>query len=111
MNTKQKRPGQGVNDGTKSHKNDTTVDVTQRQRQSIYHELCDKPSGLTTFYFRSELDIPHPGARIMELRRSGHDIVTIWDKDRMPGGRPHRVARYVLMPERQMDMFDSGVAS
>ncbi len=79
--------------------------TTASQRSIIYHELKKSKDGLTTFDIRSKFDIPHPGARVMELRNQGHEIVTVWDLDSMPGGYLHRVARYVLMPERQGRLF------
>ncbi|GAB6038193.1 helix-turn-helix domain-containing protein [Fundidesulfovibrio butyratiphilus] len=51
---------------------------------------------LTTLEARSKLDVLHPAARVMELRRRGHSIVTVWTTDLTPEGRPHRVARYIL---------------
>ncbi|GAB6036977.1 helix-turn-helix domain-containing protein [Fundidesulfovibrio butyratiphilus] len=51
---------------------------------------------LTTLEARSKLDVLHPAARVMELRRRGHSIVTVWTVDLTPEGRPHRVARYIL---------------
>ncbi|MCG7932630.1 MAG: helix-turn-helix domain-containing protein [Candidatus Thiodiazotropha lotti] len=71
------------------------------QRHIILYALKNSKHGLTTFEIRTKFDIPHPGARVMELRNQGHDIYTTWDYDSMPGGDLHRVARYVLMPERQ----------
>ncbi len=75
------------------------------QRSIIYQELRVSKDGLTTFDFRSKFDIAHPGGRIQELRKQGYEIVTVWDEDAMPGGYLHRVARYVLMPERQGRLF------
>lgn len=51
---------------------------------------------LTTLEARSKLDVLHPAARVMELRRRGHSIVTVWTVDITTEGRPHRVARYIL---------------
>jgi hypothetical protein len=71
------------------------------QRHTILNALQNNKQGHTTFEIRVKYDIPHPGARIMELRGQGYEIVTVWDFDAMPGGDPHRVARYILLPERQ----------
>ncbi|UCA15979.1 helix-turn-helix domain-containing protein [Ralstonia pickettii] len=54
---------------------------------------------LTTLQARSELDTLHPAARVQELRAEGHLITTVWTWDFSAAGFPHRVARYVLMPE------------
>lgn len=80
--------------------------TTANQRAIILKALRNTKDGLTTFGIRVGFDIPHPGARIMELRDRGYEIVTAWDEDSMPGGELHRVARYVLMPERQGRLFD-----
>lgn len=45
---------------------------------------------------RRLLDVLHPAARVMELRRDGYNIVTVWATDTTPEGNPHRVARYIL---------------
>jgi hypothetical protein len=71
------------------------------QRHIILNALENSKYGLTTFEIRTRFDIPHPGARVMELRNQGHDICTTWTYDSMPGGDLHRVALYELMPERQ----------
>ncbi|BAN24649.1 putative uncharacterized protein [Caballeronia insecticola] len=41
----------------------------------------------------------HPAARVMELRRHGHEIATVWSHEITPEGGEHRVARYHLMRE------------
>jgi hypothetical protein len=51
---------------------------------------------LTTLEARRLLDVLHPAARVMELRREGHNIVTAWTTDTTPEGNAHRVARYFL---------------
>ncbi|MFZ2289906.1 MAG: helix-turn-helix domain-containing protein [Halopseudomonas yangmingensis] len=44
------------------------------------------------------LDIMHPGGRVMELRRQGHEIITDLIAIRDRDGRRHiKVARYVLI--------------
>lgn len=52
---------------------------------------------ITTFEARRELDIPHVAGRIQELREAGHNIVTEWTTEEAQRGRPHRIARYVLL--------------
>ncbi len=47
---------------------------------------------MTTFEARNELDVPHPGSRIQELRARGNDIVT---NRRWVDG--HKIAEYILM--------------
>ena len=50
---------------------------------------------LTTLQARG-LGIMHPGMRICELRKQGHEIVTERVDEYCPGGMRHRVARYFL---------------
>lgn len=53
-------------------------------------------SSVTTLEARRFLDVLHPAARVMELRRMGFEIVTVWTIDVTSEGREHRVARYLL---------------
>lgn len=67
--------------------------IAQRERiLSALHE-----TSLTTFEARRQLDVPHPAARVMELRRAGYDIATFWTDDYSDAGQKHRIARYVLL--------------
>ena len=63
------------------------------QRQRILARLRIGPA--TTQELRDELRTMHPSGRIMELRRQGHEILTV----RLPS----RVARYILMQEAGHD--------
>ncbi|WP_152206800.1 helix-turn-helix domain-containing protein [Marinobacter changyiensis] len=54
---------------------------------------------LTTLHARHHLNVMHPAARVMELRKGGHNIVTHRRQDADSAGRLHSVAEYVLMPE------------
>jgi len=51
----------------------------------------------STIELRHHLDILAPAARIYELRKEGHDIVTLWDRQQTRQGRFHRVALYMLL--------------
>jgi hypothetical protein len=64
------------------------------QRQRILAWLLTAP--LTTTQARTELDVMHPGGRILELRKLGHKIVTYWQTIDT-GKAKHRVAAYVLL--------------
>jgi len=68
-------------------------DVTT-QRKKLLAALQKKP--INTLYARNELDIMHPGARIMELRAAGNNIKTFRHTIKTPGGYHHHVALYVL---------------
>ncbi|WP_081723352.1 helix-turn-helix domain-containing protein [Paraburkholderia mimosarum] len=54
---------------------------------------------LSTLDARHLIDVMHPAARVMELRRVGHEIATVWSDEMTPEGGKHRVARYHLMSE------------
>ena len=66
------------------------------QRSRILDRLQRQP--LTTLEARAQLDVMHPAARVMELRRLGSNIVTLRTKEYSEAGKLHCVARYVLMP-------------
>lgn len=51
---------------------------------------------VTTLDARRKLDILHPAMRVLELRRRGHRIATIWTLQETDARVRHRVARYVL---------------
>ena len=63
------------------------------QRHRILKWLTTKP--LTTLEARTELDVFHPSARVMELKAEGYDIQTHWETVDT-GKNKHRVAKYVL---------------
>jgi len=66
---------------------------TANQRQRILNRL--HTATLTTLQARQELDVMHPAARVQELRKQGHSILTHWMTDDT-GKAKHRVACYVL---------------
>jgi hypothetical protein len=70
---------------------------TEAQRARILQYL-QTGKRLTTLYARHYLNTMHPAARVMELRKAGHNIVTHRRKDTDSAGRVHQVAEYVLMP-------------
>jgi hypothetical protein len=73
--------------------NDTTA-----QRNRLLHFL-QLHGSLSTIDARHLIDVMHPAARVMELRRQGHDIMTAWAHETTPEGGTHRIARYHLMRE------------
>ena len=64
------------------------------QRQRLLESL--KISPIDTVTARHELDILCPAARVLELRRRGHNIETVWIDRPTDCGKVHRVALYVL---------------
>ncbi|WP_175878034.1 helix-turn-helix domain-containing protein [Burkholderia sp. BCC0097] len=66
------------------------------------HRILDflrQYGSLSTLDARHKIDVMHPAARIMELRRIGVEISTVWTQEATPEGSWHRVARYHLMRE------------
>lgn len=51
---------------------------------------------ITTFEAMRYLDVYYPPARIMDLRKLGHDITTHWQTVETESGESHRVGLYVL---------------
>lgn len=51
---------------------------------------------LTTFEAMRFLDVYHVPARVLDLRKRGHDIVTHWRTIHTESGETHRVGLYVL---------------
>lgn len=56
---------------------------------------------IATTECRELLGVMHPAARIMELRRAGHDIQTTWRYVTDGSNVVHRQGVYVLCGERQ----------
>ena len=66
------------------------------QRNIILKHL-EHHTFLTTQYARDQLCIPHPAGRICELRGAGHNIITHRSIEHTLDGKPHRMAKYVLV--------------
>lgn len=74
------------------------------QRGRLISSLKDRGSkGVTTIYARESLDCMHVSMRILELRRQGWGIVTMWATTENAQGHAHRNARYVLMSHRKKE--------
>ncbi|QLH44038.1 MAG: hypothetical protein HWD59_06920 [Coxiellaceae bacterium] len=56
---------------------------------------------MTTVDARAKLNILHPPARILELRRSGYNIVTHWTTIFDDMNQAHRIGEYILMGENK----------
>lgn len=70
--------------------------TAEEQRVRILARLRQGP--LNTLRARSELDVMHPAARVMELRAQGHIIETLRTREYSECGQLHCVAHYVLRP-------------
>lgn len=73
-----------------------TSSAIQRSRILQALELAGS-QGMSTINLREELDIMHPGGRVMELREAGHRIETVRTVAQNAQGRTHQCARYVLL--------------
>jgi hypothetical protein len=51
---------------------------------------------LTTFEAMRKLDVYHVPARVLQLRKAGHSIATLWQIVVTESGERHRVGLYVL---------------
>ncbi|MBM4207685.1 MAG: hypothetical protein FJ190_06590 [Gammaproteobacteria bacterium] len=67
------------------------------QRERLFAYLLAHHQ-INTADCRSKLDILHPPARVLELRRQGHRIYTHWETIDT-GKAKHRIGRYVLFSE------------
>jgi hypothetical protein len=70
-----------------------TSNGSQRARMV---EWLSRGKPLSTLQARKELDILHPAARVLELRKLGFKIFTHWTNEDNGKGK-HRVANYVLL--------------
>ncbi len=81
------------------------VDNSVESQRAVILETLKAGNSLTTLFARNILGICHPGMRICELRKMGHDIQTHWVNEIDVTGKQHRVARYLLQPSKQMRLF------
>jgi len=100
MSHRQKRQRPVIRTGRQEANTISSVDditlVAQRTRLLAYL----RHSSIDTLDCVRNLNILRPGARISELRKSGHNIVTRLIDVRDDQGRQHRrVALYSLMPK------------
>ncbi|SEG15267.1 helix-turn-helix domain-containing protein [Nitrosomonas ureae] len=84
----------------------TLENTAKAQRMRILAYLHTKP--LDTLAARKELDVMHPAARVMELRKRGIGINTIWIDRESDCGKIHRIACYVLVGAAATAPTDTG---
>jgi len=68
----------------------------EAQRQRLMSAIQERGSISTIEARKPDLDIMHPAARIMELRKAGVPIQTIMVSVPTEGGQLHSVGRYIL---------------
>lgn len=79
------------------------------QRLKLLDWLLEK-GAITTAQAREYLDIMSPAPRIMELRKVGYLINTVWDSWTSEHGIKHRIARYVLVKKQPLEAIKKQVA-
>ena len=73
---------------------------TSTQNKRLLDALINaKGTGLTSYQVREELDIYCPTARITDLRKKGHNIVTIRETVDTGKAKHPGVARWVLVAQ------------
>ena len=82
-------------EGRKYRKRKSSDLSVEAQRQRLLDALTERGS-ITTQQARNELEVMHPAGRIMELRKKGLEIVTVWAHEQSSGGVVHRIARYLM---------------
>ena len=97
MNTKKKPTSRK---GSRPQVSQLHPNTTAAQRARVLRHLRAYRA-LTTLEARRLLDVMHPAARVMELRKQGFQILTNWKYDLTSEGGKHRVAEYVLMAEQE----------
>ena len=91
------KAGGGNHTANHNSPNDHTSNTSNAQRKRLLEAL--RKRNMTTLQARHKLDILHPGARVFELRKLGHNIVTYRKVEATECGNLHRVAYYVLLGE------------
>ena len=81
----------------KSRTTNNTRTDTEAQLSRVLTVL--RCGATTTVQLVREHDILHPPARILQLRKRGFDIATVWVNAETLRGAVHRVGKYVLLGE------------
>lgn len=66
----------------------------RRQADRLLAALRQFP--ITTFEAMRQLDVYHAPARVLQLRKAGHNIITLRQRVETEAGVPHNVGLYVL---------------
>jgi hypothetical protein len=91
-------PSTARRDSTESH----LIELRNRCKGSDSASQCSRlllaleRSAITTFEAMRFLDVYHVPARVLQLRRRGHNIVTHWCTVETESGERHRVGMYEL---------------
>lgn len=77
----------------------SAIDLSKTAQQCRLLTWLLEHGSIATTECRETLAVMSPAARIMELRRQGHDIHTTWSHIADSEGVIHRQGVYILMPE------------
>ena len=75
---------------------DRRVDAESQMRRGL---VALRIAPRTTVELSREFDILHPPARVLQLRKRGYEIDTLWVHVETEPGVIHRVGKYVLRKE------------
>jgi hypothetical protein len=92
---KKKAARKGTADTANTLKNRRTDSESQTLRFLIASRITPR----TTVELSREFDILHPPARVLQLRKRGYEIDTVWVHVETEPGVLHRVGKYVLRSE------------
>ncbi|MGM0593477.1 MAG: helix-turn-helix domain-containing protein [Pseudomonadota bacterium] len=95
MTTHKKAPAVTEATQNNSQANDSNTSTAAQRSRLLKHLREVGP--VSTLQARELLNIYSAPPRVFELRNQGHNIVTIWVRERDNLGRLHRVGRYALM--------------
>ena len=82
---------------TTKHKANHSWNDTDAQCARFLARLRKGPC--TTFEGMRDLDVYHVPARVLQLRKRGHRIDTVWERVVTEAGVAHRVGKYILIKE------------
>ena len=85
-----------------SLQNNQRHDNSARSQRARTHKALEEKGnkGLSTIQLRENYDVMSPAPRVLELRRKGIKIVTVWTVTENAQGHKHRCARYVLLAHK-----------
>lgn len=77
-------------------KTQNNSDMSRAAQRQLLLSWLKKHGAITTIEARELLSILHPCERIMEMRKMGLSIKTVWVIEHDCLGQSHRVGKYIL---------------
>lgn len=93
---KKERAFSGGTDQAQYNKGDEIQHKSFAQQCQLLLDYLRVHGSCTTIEARKTLDIIHPAGRVLDLRKMGEKVETVWTWDVTEQGKPHRVANYLL---------------